>query len=60
VILAFLLPIFARADLILIATVNQLLSIIIGAFGIPFVISVLIVAHRDLELRHQERRGALA
>jgi hypothetical protein len=60
VILAFLMPIFARADLILIATVNQLLSIIIGAFGIPFVISVLIVAHRDLELRHQERRGARA
>jgi hypothetical protein len=57
VIFAFLLPIFARADLILIATVKQLLFIVIGAFGIPFVIAVLIVAHRDLELRHAERRG---
>lgn len=60
VILAFLLPIFARADLVLVATVKQLLFIIIGAFGIPFVISVLIVAYRDLELRHRARRGARA
>lgn len=56
VILAFLLPIFGRADLVLIATVEQLLSIVIGAFGIPFVIAVLIVAYRDLELRDRERR----
>jgi hypothetical protein len=58
VILAFMLPIFGRADLILITTVEQLLYIVIGAFGIPFVIAVLIVAHRDLELRHLELRQA--
>lgn len=57
VILAFLLPIFGRADLVLIAAIEQLLYIVIGAFGIPFVIAVLIVAYRDLELRERERRG---
>jgi hypothetical protein len=56
VLLAFLLPVFARADLVLIATIKQLLFIVIGAFGIPFVIAVLIVAHRDLELRQAERQ----
>jgi hypothetical protein len=57
VILAFLLPIFGRADLILIAAVEQLLYLVIGALGIPFIIAVLIVAHRDLELRERERRS---
>jgi hypothetical protein len=64
VILAFLMPIFGRADLVLITTIEQLLYIVIGAFGIPFVIAVLIVAHRDLELRRRElhpgRHGAQA
>jgi hypothetical protein len=56
VLLAFLLPIFGRADLILIAAIEQLLYLVIGALGIPFVIAVLIVAYRDLELRERERR----
>jgi hypothetical protein len=55
VILAFMLPIFGRADLFLIAAVEQLLYLVIGALGIPFVMSVLLVAHRDLELRARER-----
>jgi hypothetical protein len=60
VILAFLLPIFGRADLILIAAIEQLLYLVIGALGIPFVMAVLLVAHRDLELRALERRGVPA
>lgn len=50
-------PLFGRADLFLIATVESMLYLVVGAFGVPFVLAVLIVAYRDLNLRAQERRG---
>jgi hypothetical protein len=51
-------PLFGRADLFLIATVESMLYLVVGAFGVPFVLAVLIVAYRDLHLRERERRGA--
>ncbi|HUQ10448.1 MAG TPA: hypothetical protein VM146_09040 [Steroidobacteraceae bacterium] len=48
-------PLFGRADLFLSATVQSLLYLVVGAFGVPFFLAVLIVAHRDLELRHRLR-----
>jgi hypothetical protein len=50
-------PFFGRADLFLSATVQSLLYLVVGAFGVPFVLAVLIVAYRDLELRYQVRRA---
>ena len=48
-----------RADLFLIATVRSLLYLVVGAFGVPFVLAVLIVAYQDLKLREQRAaRGA--
>jgi len=32
----------------------------VGAFGVPFVLAVLIVSYQDLKLREQERRGVHA
>lgn len=49
-------PLFGRADLFLSATVESLLFLVVGAFGVPFVLSVLIVAHQDLELRSGRAR----
>jgi hypothetical protein len=51
-------PLFGRADLFLIATVESMLYLVVGAFGVPFVLAVLIVAYRDLQLRELDRRGA--
>jgi hypothetical protein len=51
-------PLFGRADLFLFATVSSMLSLVIGAFGVPFVLAMLIVAYEDLKLREQRRRGA--
>ncbi len=31
--------------------------LVVGAFGVPFVLAVLIVAYQDLKVRDQERRG---
>jgi hypothetical protein len=53
-------PLFGRADLFLIATVESMLYLVVGAFGVPFVLAVLIVAYQDLKLRDQERRGVRA
>jgi hypothetical protein len=53
-------PLFGRADLFLIATVESLLYLVVGAFGVPFVLAVLIVAYQDLKLRAQERHGVYA
>jgi hypothetical protein len=49
---------FASADLFLMAMVRSLLSLVVGAFGVPFVIAMLVVAYEDLKLRDVERRGA--
>ena len=50
----------ASADLVLMAMVRSLLGLVIGAFGVPFVLAVLVVAYEDLKLRDAERRGARA
>jgi hypothetical protein len=60
IVIAVLTPLFGRADLFLIATIASLLKLVIGTFGMPFVLAVLIVAHQDLELRHRERQAVLA
>jgi hypothetical protein len=57
VIVGMMSPLFGRADLFLIATVGSMLSLVVGAFGVPFVLAVLLVAHQDLKLREQARRG---
>jgi hypothetical protein len=53
-------PLFGRADLFLMATVQSTLFLVVGAFGVPFVLAVLIVSYQDLKLREQERRGVHA
>jgi hypothetical protein len=54
VIVWVMLPLFGGADLFLIATVESTLYLVVGAFGVPFVLAVLIVAHQDLKLRDRE------
>ena len=46
------------ADLFLIAAVSSMLSLVIGALGVPFVVAVLIVAYEDLKRRDAERRAS--
>ena len=58
IVVGMLSPMLGRADLFLIATVSSMLSLVVGAFGVPFVLAVLIVAYEDLKLRERERRGA--
>ncbi len=53
---ALLSPLFGRVDLFLVATLASMFYLVIGAFGVPFVLAVLIVAYQDLKLREQERR----
>jgi hypothetical protein len=60
VIVGLMSPLFGRADLFLIATVASMLYLVVGAFGVPFVLAVLIVAQQDFKLREQERRGMRA
>ena len=54
---AMLSPIFGRVDLFLVAMLASIFYLVIGAFGVPFVLAVLIVAYQDLKVRDQERRG---
>jgi hypothetical protein len=54
IIVGMLSPLIGRTDLFLSATVESLLYLVVGAFGVPFVLAVLIVAHQDLELRARE------
>jgi hypothetical protein len=60
IIVAMMSPLIGRTDLFLSATVESLLYLVVGAFGVPFVLAVLIVAHQDLELRERERGGVYA
>ncbi len=53
-------PLFGRVDLYVMATVQSTLFLVVGAFGVPFVLAVLIVAYQDLKLRDEDRRGARA
>lgn len=56
VIVAILGPLLGSADLWLVATVQSLLYLIVGVFGVPFLLAVLLVLHRDLEMRHALRK----
>lgn len=49
---------FGFADLFLIALVRSMLTLVLGAFGVPYVLAVLVVAYEDLKLRDAERRAA--
>jgi hypothetical protein len=51
---------FASADLLMMAMVQSLLTLVVGAFGVPYVLAVLVVAYEDLKLRDAERRGVRA
>jgi hypothetical protein len=48
------------ADLLLMSIVRSLLGLVVGAFGVPFVLAMLVVAYEDLKLRDAERRGVHA
>jgi len=50
-------PLIGRADLFLLAIVSSMVALVVGAFGVPFVLAVLIVAYEDLKLREQRRRS---
>jgi len=52
---AILTPLLGRADLFLISTARSVFTLVVGALGVPFILSVLIVAYQDLRLREQER-----
>jgi len=54
---AMMSPLFGRVDLFLVATLASIFYLVIGAFGVPFVLAVLIVAYQDLKLRDRQRRG---
>jgi len=58
IIVGLLSPLLGRADLFLIATIRSMVSLVVGAFGLPFIVAMLIVAYEDLKLRELERRGA--
>ena len=58
IVVGMLSPILGRADLFLIATVKSMLSLVVGAFGVPFVLAVLIVAYEDLKLRDRARTAS--
>lgn len=53
-------PLIGRADLFLLAIVSSMVALVVGAFGVPFVLAVLIVAYEDLKLREQRRRAVQA
>lgn len=60
VIVWVILPLFGGADLFVIATVQSTLYLVVGAFGVPFLLAVLIVAYQDLKLRDEQQRGVRA
>lgn len=60
ILVRMILPLLGSADLFLFATLRSLLTLVVGALGIPFVLSVLIVAYEDLKLRDLARRSTRA
>lgn len=58
ILVGILSPLLGGADMFLISTVTSMLSLVVGALGVPFVLAMLIVAYEDLKLRDQRRRGA--
>jgi hypothetical protein len=57
IVVGLLSPLLGRADLFLIATIRSMVSLVVGAFGLPLVVAMLIVAYEDLKLREAGRRG---
>ena len=53
-------PLFGSADLFLMATLESMLRLVVGALGVPFVLAVLIVSYQDLKLRELRRRQVRA
>jgi len=60
VIVALAARLLGRTDLFLLSTIRSMLPVIVGAFGLPLILSVLIVANEDLKLRAAARRKATA
>jgi len=60
ILVGLLAPLMGRADLFLLATIRSMVALVIGAFGVPFVLAMLVVAYEDLKLRDLERRKAAA
>jgi hypothetical protein len=60
IIVGFLSQFIGYADLFVTAAVSSMLSLVIGALGVPFAVAVLIVAHEDLKRRDADRRGVNA
>jgi hypothetical protein len=58
VVFAMMSPLLGRADLFMISSVSVVLTLVIGAVGVPFVLAVLVIAYEELKLRELERRGA--
>jgi hypothetical protein len=58
IIVGLLSRLVGNADMVLLATIRSMLSLVGGAFGLPFVVAMLIVAYEDLRLREAARRGA--
>jgi hypothetical protein len=57
ILIYMVLPLFGRADLVVIAAVSSMLQLVIGAFGVPFALAVMLVAYEDLKLRYEQRQG---
>jgi hypothetical protein len=57
IVVRLLVPLFGRADLFLIATLRSVLTLVVGAVGVPFVVAVLLVAYEDLKMRERLPRG---
>ena len=57
---AMITPLFGRVDLFMVATVASIFYLVVGAFGVPFVLAVLIVAYHDLKIREPVRREVRA
>ena len=53
-----LLKLLGSADLFLIAAIDSMAWLVVGAVGVPLLVTMLIVAYEDLKLREAERRGA--
>jgi hypothetical protein len=55
VLLGLLGQLVGRADLFLLSTIQSMAGVVVGAFGVPFVLAMLVVANEDLKLRAQRR-----
>ena len=58
IVVALVLKILGSADLFLIAAIESIAWLVVGAVGVPLLLTMLIVAYEDLKLREAERLGA--